>query len=376
MANISQEQIDQIQLRTYDVFWRSEKIGVTVANSVNFGWEMIVSDADDIDQVDGVVQSFYKMTDHKTTMDLASTTSAFFRNILGELYTIDTDGVNFVMRTGLNQQTLREKSAFFRCHPTNLPSTNLNEDLFINLAFPRVTSPITGDRDTRQQVSLEFTPYSDPNQQNGSEYGGYGSWDLDTQTPFSVWVTASKTIFDYSPGEKVAEVNPNETIIRECFASYKTDTGDTCLANGAALSTDLTIPFDGLTTAGSIISGEYVLINGTEAVKVATVSYNSTAQDAGSFTVPGRGDIGTTAVAIADNDPITLTALARIKRTDTADWTSGTPAAASVGNQIYVDPSVPVVNRKGNITHVAAGSSVITATVNAVASPSFTVTAN
>lgn len=375
MAKITQEQIDQIALRTYDVYWKSEKIGVTVANSLNFGWEMIVSDTDDVDQVDGVVQSFYKMTDHKTTMDLANTTSAFFRNIFSELYTVDTDGVNFVLRTGLNQQSLREKSAFFRCHPTNLPSTNLNEDLFLNLAFPRITSPITGDRDTRQQVSMEFTPYADTNQKDGEEYGGYGNWTLDSATPFSVWVSASPALFSYSPGEKVADVNANETITRECFASYKTDTGDTCLANGAALATDTTINFDGLTTAGALLKDEYVII-GTEAVKISGVNYNSTAQDAGSFTVYGRGDIGTSGAAIADNDPITLTSLARIKRTQTADWASGTPAAASVGNQTFVDPSVPAVNRKGNITHVAAGSSSITATVNAVASPAFVVTAN
>lgn len=225
-------------------------------------------------------------------------------------------------------------------------------------------------RDRWVQLPLSIGLLEDSSQPAGFEYLHYGNIDAEANTPLSTFITLSPRIVDVPMHYTAADIEPGQTYPSYGWRFDGADSGSGALINEATgyTASDTSLVFDTSTASNLFKAGQYIQI-GTEVIYIESVTQSGTS---GTLTVT-RGVAGSTAAAISDNDAIDLLKnTSYVMATRVGTWAASASSNAKVGDT----KGGTTETKKGHITHVAAGTSNITFTLDAVASPNLAITAN
>lgn len=352
-------------LRTYEITWRDINLGNTVPGSVNIPIEGRYVDVES-DQVEGRADTIPKgiIFGDDLTMELQSTDMDFIiATLLRDQAEVIVNGQAISAGLGFKTRDSEDVVGLLRYHPVG--ETGTENDIVAFCAFPKVAFSLTGERDQEQRLAVTFSTTPDSNQAPGFQYGRIGSPDIVAATPEFVSIIFDQNI-NRAPymSVRAASLSPGEVQRLTSTATFMTAGTTTFEIVGAPSATDTTIAFDTLSVAQGIKVGDFVKHNVSgERFFIEAITF--TTDTSGSMTVV-RGVPDGVGSSFSDNDVVTaqINVSSRYVR-ESAAWAASVAANVAVGN-VFGGTGVTA---KGIITDGgSAGTSDITATVNAVAS--------
>lgn len=378
MSNsITNADIDAINSRAYELFSDNVSLGPTIEGGTNVPIESLVSIVENSEQFEGTIAAIERALIHNpVTTEFLRADFEFLRTkLLANRVNIETDGITTNFKTGTKRRNLRSLAKKLRLHPVDNAANDFTEDIVFHMAVAKITGGLTGSRENFQSVKVEWIIFPDLDQLSGNEFATFGDWTLTEQTSIGVWIALGDRARTTSQHITASSFPIGAIDKLEVLAAFGTASAETLdLDNvGNMTATDLSLIFDALTTDNILNAGDYLKHPGGEFVRVASVSYATAVT--GTATLDARGEFGSTAAVINDNDTLVIWPrgdIARLNKTDSAAWNSATPASATVGN---VFNSTTEALNKGIVKHVGTGTTIITATVDGVASPDHTVQA-
>lgn len=373
MATVSD--INNIGLKTYDIYFGDTDLGTTVEDSVqvNLNGQYVPVTAD---QFEGVIKSFQKGIVPTVRMELQNTDKDFITATLlnGQ---IDTD-VSSDKTVGFFGTKIRDSVDYQQTlllHPHGIDRSDTSNDLYFWNAAAKIDNwQLIGSKNNIQTIAVEFEIYPDLNQDSGKEYGAFGSWDVSSGTPVAVAIVSDRTISNPYMSETAMDLNPGQIVRKNAFAIYMEDDSITLTVDNVAgySATATSVIFDALSSNRAIAAGDYLKLAGagTEYAYVESVTYSS--DTAGTLTLV-RGVPSGTGTTLSDGDTITLqkNVYAQWVR-DSATFASSDTGVVDAGNT-YPGSGT---SKKGVLVHDTAGTANITATYNSVSSANLVVTAN
>ncbi len=372
MANITNQDAERVVKRQYDLYLNGTFIGFTLEGATNVTIGKNNVNVDDSEQIAAVLKTFSRLG--TITVDTTLLELDFER--LNQFYMKGLLTQQATNKYSLGYQEIDQKDSannfILRMHPTQLADSDYTGDVLFHQVA--ITSDITipSSRDTKVEFPLQFTVFPDLDRDTDAAYGVFGDWTASDSDPSFIYLTTTKTaIAPYKHVPAISLDTGSNTDI-QAIATYASTTTSTAALNEAAgiTATDTSFDYDTASPDNAISDGDIIQI-GTELIYVDSVSASSAT--AGTLTVV-RGVGGSTAAAHLDNAVITVMDVdfPNVTQTDGSSFTSGTPAAATVGDTAFGSGD----NRRGRIVHVAAGSSNVTAAIGATTSPNLAVTAN
>lgn len=362
----------KIRLREYDLYTESlGKVGylVTAQTQARPGSQYIR--VENAAQVRGVLKA-WKAGDAPTLT--TTMLQVDFEAVFGELgsgqFPVKTDTTTGNKSYGMGNKLIDMDNVaqFIRLHPIDAEDDDFGADIAFWKAAPDFSQiTISGDRDNAQTVTIPWILMPDRSKSIDEQFGAAGDWTAVEGSPKGVFVQLTPNVT--YPYKSVTGVNLSSGAVIQAYAytfiSVATSIVGAVDEAGDVSATAATFNIDGIPNTGVFNVGDYIEI-GTELMEIT----GATNTGATSKTITVRRAIGGTAAAShLDDAVITLQAKVSVSRaTEKATWASSDPTKATVGN------SNSLFN-KGKISHVATGSTDVTATVNTVASPNLAVAA-
>jgi len=290
-----------------------------------------------------------------------------FNNIAGDQVYPIIDGAKLAWGLGSRSLDMFDSSVELILHPVGVDVDDFANDIMFWQAVPDLSQvQIMGKRDGARSVVIPFRILPNEDVSADLTYGLFGDHSAVESAPDQVFITTERLSRAPHKHQSAMTMTSSRVVKVYAHAAYHTDTTDTGAVNeaGDITSTTATFNIDGLSDGTTWTVGAYFKI-GTEIMQIVS----KTAASATEIEVTVvRGCFGTTqALALDDAVATRLTNVYVIPVSRRATW-----ASSSTGDLTCGDSNS--LSTKGILTWVADGSSNVTATVLAVASPNLVVT--
>jgi len=357
----------KIKKTSYDLFLAGKNLGLTKVDtpSINIAGRISTAEADQIAS-DEALANFDGFRDLYVDVTFLDTSPEFIMGTLLEgMYGYRAGSAGALYGMGDPNIDLSSMAKELVLIPTANPVGSRVRSFVLWKAYPdlRQNIQIVGSKNNWQQATIRFRLLPDFNQDRLFRYMAWGNLDAEGGDPKSLVIVANKFIPVQNGSRQMNSITlklGGAERLRTIRFDWALDTV-TALVNDATglLVGETLLVLDALNVNTSLAVGDYIIV-GTEVMRISSVplSYVSS----GSFGVV-RGALGTTEAVQADNAVVTkLKNVYGIDWTEQAEFSSGTPANVTVGNNRNDETE----QAKGFLTaKTPATSSVITATSGA-----------
>jgi len=290
-----------------------------------------------------------------------------FNTIAGpQVYPI-IDGAKLAWGLGSRSLDMFDSSVELILHPVGVDADDFSNDIMFWQAVPDLSQvQIMGKRDGARSIVVPFRILPNEDVSADLTYGLFGDHSAVESAPKHVFITTERLSRAPHKHQSAMTMTSSRVVKVYSHAAYydlSTNTGALNEA-GDITATTATFNVDGIADATTWSVGDYFDI-GTEVIQLTAKTAVSATEIEGTFT---RGMFGTTQAIAVDNAVITKLAnvyVIPVSRRST--WASSSTGDLTVGDSNASE-------NKGMMTWVADGSSNVTATVLAVASPNLVVT--
>jgi hypothetical protein len=290
-----------------------------------------------------------------------------FNTIAGsQVYPI-IDGSKLAWALGSRSLDMFDSSVELILHPVGVDADDFSNDIMFWQAVPDLSQvQITGKRDGARSVVVPFRILPNEDVSADLTYGLFGDHSAVESAPKHVFITTERLSRAPHKHQSAMTLTSSRVVKVYSHAAYydlSTNTGALNEA-GDITATTATFNVDGIADATTWSVGDYFDI-GTEVIQLTAKTAVSATEIEGTFT---RGVFGTTQAIAVDDAVITkLSNVYVIPVSRRSTWASSVTGDLTVGDSNASE-------NKGLMTWVADGSSNVTATVLAVASPDLVVT--
>jgi hypothetical protein len=290
-----------------------------------------------------------------------------FNTIAGpQVYPI-IDGAKLAWGLGSRSLDMFDSSVELILHPVGVDADDFSNDIMFWQAVPDLSQvQIMGKRDGARSIVVPFRILPNEDVSADLTYGLFGDHSAVESAPKHVFITTERLSRAPHKHQSAMTMTSSRVVKVYSHAAYydlSTNTGALNEA-GDITATTATFNVDGIADATTWSVGDYFDI-GTEVIQLTAKTAVSATEIEGTFT---RGMFGTTQAIAVDNAVITkLSNVYVIPVSRRSTWASSSTGDLTVGDSNASE-------NKGLMTWVADGSSNVTATVLAVASPNLVVT--
>lgn len=290
-----------------------------------------------------------------------------FNTIAGpQVYPI-IDGAKLAWGLGSRSLDMFDSSVELILHPVGVDADDFSNDIMFWQAVPDLSQvQIMGKRDGARSIVVPFRILPNEDVSADLTYGLFGDHSAVESAPKHVFITTERLSRAPHKHQSAMTMTSSRVVKVYSHAAYydlSTNTGALNEA-GDITATTATFNVDGIADATTWSVGDYFDI-GTEVIQLTAKTAVSATEIEGTFT---RGVFGTTQAIAVDNAVITkLSNVYVIPVSRRSTWASSVTGDLTVGDSNASE-------NKGLMTWVADGSSNVTATVLAVASPNLVVT--
>ena len=369
--------IADIEVKAFDVFFDGIDMGFTEVDSLQVEMGAEYLDVTNSDQLFGMIASWEKGFNFVVNMTLMQANIDFlFEKVLRGRYTkvADASG-NRVYKIVNSSKKLHDTTARLELHPRENDRTDRSGDYTFTLTEIKLDgTQLLGSRDSIQSLQISFVVFPNFDNNPKGEVAMFGDPSTVETDPDTAWISTSEKLID-NVGIHLDAIEMDEQMIEQlyCWGYLGADSSTTAAIDEAGNITISQNSFNiDATATGDLRAGDIIKID-TEYMLVGTV----TALTATTATLSGvrRGMYGSAAATHLDNAVVTLRENnSFINRSiDGAAWASSTPATATVGN---IPTASLGVTKSGVVEALAAGTTNITGTVGATASPNCALTVN
>ncbi len=290
-----------------------------------------------------------------------------FNTIAGpQVYPI-IDGAKLAWGLGSRSLDMFDSSVELILHPVGVDADDFSNDIMFWQAVPDLSQvQIMGKRDGARSIVVPFRILPNEDVSADLTYGLFGDHSAVESAPKHVFITTERLSRAPHKHQSAMTMTSSRVVKVYSHAAYydlSTNTGALNEA-GDITATTATFNVDGIADATTWSVGDYFDI-GTEVIQLTAKTAVSATEIEGTFT---RGMFGTTQAIAVDDAVITkLSNVYVIPVSRRSTWASSSTGDLTVGDSNASE-------NKGLMTWVADGSSNVTATVLAVASPNLVVT--
>jgi|JI10StandDraft_1071094.scaffolds.fasta_scaffold30895_4 hypothetical protein len=290
-----------------------------------------------------------------------------FNTIAGpQVYPI-IDGAKLAWGLGSRSLDMFDSSVELILHPVGVDADDFSNDIMFWQAVPDLSQvQIMGKRDGARSIVVPFRILPNEDVSADLTYGLFGDHSAVESAPKHVFITTERLSRAPHKHQSAMTMTSSRVVKVYSHAAYydlSTNTGALNEA-GDITATTATFNVDGIADATTWSVGDYFDI-GTEVIQLTAKTAVSATEIEGTFT---RGMFGTTQAIAVDDAVITkLSNVYVIPVSRRSTWASSSTGDLTVGDSNASE-------NKGMMTWVADGSSNVTATVLAVASPNLVVT--
>jgi len=290
-----------------------------------------------------------------------------FNTIAGpQVYPI-IDGAKLAWGLGSRSLDMFDSSVELILHPVGVDADDFSNDIMFWQAVPDLSQvQIMGKRDGARSIVVPFRILPNEDVSADLTYGLFGDHSAVESAPKHVFITTERLSRAPHKHQSAMTMTSSRVVKVYSHAAYydlSTNTGALNEA-GDITATTATFNVDGIADATTWSVGDYFDI-GTEVIQLTAKTAVSATEIEGTFT---RGMFGTTQAIAVDDAVITkLSNVYVIPVSRRSTWASSSTGDLTVGDSNASE-------NKGLLTWVADGSSNVTATVLAVASPNLVVT--
>ena len=290
-----------------------------------------------------------------------------FNTIAGpQVYPI-IDGAKLAWGLGSRSLDMFDSSVELILHPVGVDADDFSNDIMFWQAVPDLSQvQIMGKRDGARSIVVPFRILPSEDVSADLTYGLFGDHSAVESAPKHVFITTERLSRAPHKHQSAMTMTSSRVVKVYSHAAYYDPSTNTGALNeaGDITATTATFNVDGIADATTWSVGDYFDI-GTEVIQLTAKTAVSATEIEGTFT---RGMFGTTQAIAVDNAVITkLSNVYVIPVSRRATWASSVTGDLTVGDSNASE-------NKGLMTWVADGSSNVTATVLAVASPDLVVT--
>jgi len=290
-----------------------------------------------------------------------------FNTIAGsQVYPI-IDGAKLAWALGSRSLDMFDSSVELILHPVGVDADDFSNDIMFWQAVPDLSQvQIMGKRDGARSIVVPFRILPNEDVSADLTYGLFGDHSAVESAPDQVFITTERLSRAPHKHQSAMTLTSSRVVKVYAHAAYHTDSTNTGALNEAGNITTTTATFnvDTIADATTWAVGDYFKM-GTEIFQI-TAKTAVLATEAELTVV--RGVFGTTQASHNDNAVATkLSNVYVIPVSRRATWASSVTGDLTVGDSNASE-------NKGLMTWVADGSSNVTATVLAVASPDLVVT--
>jgi len=290
-----------------------------------------------------------------------------FNTIAGpQVYPI-IDGAKLAWGLGSRSLDMFDSSVELILHPVGVDADDFSNDIMFWQAVPDLSQvQIMGKRDGARSIVVPFRILPNEDVSADLTYGLFGDHSAVESAPDQVFITTERLSRAPHKHQSAMTLTSSRVVKVYSHAAYYNLSTNTGALNeaGDITATTATFNVDGIADATTWSVGDYFDI-GTEVIQLTAKTAVSATEIEGTFT---RGMFGTTQAIAVDNAVITkLSNVYVIPVSRRSTWASSSTGDLTVGDSNASE-------NKGMMTWVADGSSNVTATVLAVASPNLVVT--
>jgi len=290
-----------------------------------------------------------------------------FNTIAGpQVYPI-IDGAKLAWGLGSRSLDMFDSSVELILHPVGVDADDFSNDIMFWQAVPDLSQvQIMGKRDGARSIVVPFRILPNEDVSADLTYGLFGDHSAVESAPKHVFITTERLSRAPHKHQSAMTMTSSRVVKVYSHAAYYNLSTNTGALNeaGDITATTATFNVDGIADATTWSVGDYFDI-GTEVIQLTAKTAVSATEIEGTFT---RGMFGTTQAIAVDNAVITkLSNVYVIPVSRRSTWASSSTGDLTVGDSNASE-------NKGLLTWVADGSSNVTATVLAVASPNLVVT--
>jgi len=290
-----------------------------------------------------------------------------FNTIAGpQVYPI-IDGAKLAWGLGSRSLDMFDSSVELILHPVGVDADDFSNDIMFWQAVPDLSQvQIMGKRDGARSIVVPFRILPNEDVSADLTYGLFGDHSAVESAPKHVFITTERLSRAPHKHQSAMTMTSSRVVKVYSHAAYYNLSTNTGALNeaGDITATTATFNVDGIADATTWSVGDYFDI-GTEVIQLTAKTAVSATEIEGTFT---RGMFGTTQAIAVDNAVITkLSNVYVIPVSRRSTWASSSTGDLTVGDSNASE-------NKGMMTWVADGSSNVTATVLAVASPNLVVT--
>lgn len=363
------EQLDRIDKAKMNVILGGQDVGWLEEDTLAVNVRGEVQELR-VDQLAGVAKEWEEGFDISVTLGIYSTDPNFLNSVLmaGRLGARYSSAGKLGIGFGNLKVDLRQLAQTLRLHQYGIDDTVRDNDWYFWLASAVIDTAFEFGKGRVKKLNVTFKIYPDTTKETRFQFGMNGDWAAYAEdvAPDGVAIYARSL---YSPNRSLSAGTLADGAVQGFGAvAFYSTAGDVTAAidDGDDISaTDTTIVYDTL-AGGAFVAGDIIGID-DELMLVLTNTGGDT------LTVE-RGANGTVAAIHLDDAVITKRAnVNSMEVTDIATWASSDPTKATVGNTFQ---SGTIADRKGVVSHVAAGATNVTATVRSVSSPNLAITAS
>ncbi len=373
----TQSDLDAIELAQYQVFFDDLNLGYIVDGSLSVAVAGNYTNVETVNQFEGIVKQWNRANIPTIGFSVFANSVEYLRTKLMKNQVEAETFADGSSKIGLGVKTRSSTTYEGVLLLTPYPSVagDYSKDIRIPKAVIQINfdNIIAGSKDSPAELAVSVNALPDTSQPTGYEYATLGNWSRSSDTPLGVSVSTYQYVLsdDARMSLGALTLRNDEKHRLECHIHYGSISTSvvTAINFGAGYSaTDTSLVLDSVT---GISSGDFVRITTSGPVQEYARVSNV---DGGTNTITvERNALGSTAQAIADGDAVALvTSVSSEQGRDKATWASSDDSKVTVGNTFQGSGAA----NKGVVSHVASGSSNITATFNSVSSPSLAITAS
>ena len=290
-----------------------------------------------------------------------------FNTIAGsQVYPI-IDGAKLAWALGSRSLDMFDSSVELILHPVGVDADDFSNDIMFWQAVPDLSQvQIMGKRDGARSIVVPFRILPNEDVSADLTYGLFGDHSAVESAPKHVFITTERLSRAPHKHQSAMTLTSSRVVKVYAHAAYYDLSSNVGALNeaGDITATTATFNVDGIEDATTWAVGDYFDI-GTEVIQLTAKTAVSATEIEGTFT---RGLFGTTQAIALNNAVVTkLSNVYVIPVSRRSTWASSVTGDLTVGDSNASE-------NKGLMTWVADGSSNVTATVLAVASPNLVVT--
>lgn len=374
MASVNTEDINLI---SYEITFGGESLGLTTNGTTQISVNGSFIEVNNVEQLRGLAKLWRSGWEISVTTEMKDTSLSKISELAfpGEL--VETSGGKTAYYIGNKIVDLNDFAQELRLHPVGFDVSNTELDWTFFQALFTAPVELAGSNEDHQTLSVTFRIIPDGTKNSEKCFGVFGNWEISQTAPKGVWIGLSERVQVPALHIPATTLEPGSADKLEGFEGDGDSSGETAAINqGAGLlanRTDTSIPYDTLTAANAVVTGDYIQLGGAtgEVMFVTDVVISTTTT--GTITAT-RGVWGTTVAVHADSANIDILEnpnVLRITQSTASAWASDDATDVTVG-----DTFSSSTNDKGLISHVSSGTADITVTFGTVSSPAITVTSN